>query len=277
MAELDLSTFRAEVRGPNPPSLARAALLFAREIAYPDLQPSAYLTRLDSWAQAVQWRLSPADSALTRLGRLTDFLFDEIGLRGNEDDYADPRNSYLNEVISRGLGLPISLSVIFLEIADRLGLPAYGIGLPGHFIVGVRLQSARQFLDPYHGGITVTLEEAERLVRATSGYTGPFQSEWLNPMPPQAILARMLFNLRGVHIQREDWPAATAAVEHLRILQPDAPEHVRDLGLLRFRSGDLRLAANLLEQYLIHEPDAPDKESIRQTLDAILSQFSLLN
>lgn len=277
MAEADLSTFRAEVRGPNSPSLARAALLFAREIAYPDLQPSVYLARLDNWAEIVQWRLSPADSALTRLARLTDFLFNEIGLRGNQDDYADPRNSYLNEVISRGLGLPISLSVIFLEIADRLGLPAYGIGLPGHFIIGVRLQGARQMLDPYHGGATVTLEEADRLVRATSGYTGPFQTEWLNPVPPQVILARMLLNLRGVYLQREDWPAAIAAVEHLRILQPDAPEHIRDLGLLHFRRGELRLAASLLEQYLIREPEAPDAEAIRQTLDALLSQFSLLN
>ncbi len=277
MAELDLSTFRAEVRGPNPPSLARAALLFAREIAYPDLQPSAYLTRLDHWAQAVQWRLAPADPALTRLNRLNEFLFTELGLRGNREDYADPRNSYLNEVIARGLGLPISLSVIFLEIADRLGLPAYGIGLPGHFLVGVRVQGARQMLDPFNSGAAVTREEAARLVARTSGYTGPFQPEWLNPMPAQAILGRMLLNLRGVYIQREDWPAAIAAVEHLRVLQPDAPDHVRDLGLLHFRSGELRLAANLLEQYLIREPDAPDTVSIRQTLDAILSQFSLLN
>ncbi|MBI3244727.1 MAG: transglutaminase family protein [Chloroflexi bacterium] len=274
---MDRSNFRDEVRGPNPPSLARAALLFAREIAYPDLRPSIYLEQLDDWADAVQRRSAPADSTLTRLNTLTGFLFNDVGLRGNRDQYTDPRNSYLNEVISRGLGLPISLSVIFIEVAGRLGLQAYGIGLPGHFVVGVGLESELVMLDPFNGGVKVTLEEAAQLAQTTSGYTGPFQSEWLNPMPSSAILARMLLNLRGVYIQREDWPATLAVVGHLRILQPHAAEHVRDAGLLHFRNGELRQAAHLLEQYLIREPDAPDSAAIRQTLDAILNQFAILN
>ncbi len=277
MIDVDRSNFRNEVCRPEPPSLARAALLFAREIAYPDLRPSAYLDQLEVWAETVGRRLVPADSPLARLEALTDFLFKEIGLRGNRDDYTDPRNSYLNEVISRGLGLPISLSVIFIEVAGRIGLQAYGIGLPGHFIVGVRVNGSRQMLDPFNGGVAVTLEEVGQLVQTISGYTGPFQSEWLSPMPPGAILARMLLNLRGAYIQREDWPTTLAVVGHLRTLQPAAAEHVRDAGLLHFRNGELRQAAHLLEQYLIREPDAPDTDAVRQTLNAILNQFAILN
>ncbi|MBI3362382.1 MAG: transglutaminase family protein [Chloroflexi bacterium] len=274
---VDRSNFRSEVRGPEPPGLARAALLFAREIAYPDLRPSIYLAQIDDWAEAVQRRLSPDDSISERVTRLTHFLFDDIGLRGNREDYADPRNSYLNEVMTRGLGLPISLSAIFLEVAQRIGLRAEGIGLPGHFIVAVHLQHSRRFLDPFNAGLTVNAEDAARLVSDTTGFAGSLQHEWFAPSPPDVIIARMLFNLRGAYVRREAWPQAIAVVEHLRILQTDTPDHLRDLGLLHFRNNSLRAGASFLEEYLVRHPAAQDAPSIRQNLAAVLEQLARLN
>ena len=139
MIAIDQSSFKQEVRAANGPGLARAALLFAREIAYPELRPSEWLARLDHWADDVQGRIPADEPPWEQAQRLSDFLFSEIGLRGNREEYTDPRNSYLNEVMERGLGLPILLSVIYVEVATRLGLQAAGIGLPGHFVAAVEV------------------------------------------------------------------------------------------------------------------------------------------
>ena len=205
------------------------------------------------------------------------FLFEDVGLRGNQDDYYDPRNSYLNEVIDRRLGLPITLSAIFMEVAERVGLDAEGIGLPGHFLVAVRDGGMRHFLDPFHGGAWLTREDLDDLVGAAGGGHRRLLREWLAPMPPDAILARMLFNLRGVYVQNEDWRQALAVVERLRILQPASPEHVRDAGLLHYRNGSLRLAAAALQAYVTRAPSAPDAGTVRETLNALLSQLARLN
>ena len=275
--DVDHSSFRDEVRGPGLPHLARAALLFAREIAYPDLRPSAYLARLDEWAQAIRAQCAPELPLASQLDSLRRFLFDELGLRGNREDYGDPRNSYLNEVMTRGLGLPISLSVIFLEVAGRLGLPAEGVGLPGHFVVAVRLPDERRLLDPFNGGALLTDEAAARLVEETTGLAGPLRADWLAPTSPQAIVTRMLLNLRGVYVQRESWAEALAVVERLAILQPDAAEHLRDQGLLHFRSGSRRQAAGFLEQYLRRRPAADDADLVRRSLAALLDETARLN
>jgi regulator of sirC expression with transglutaminase-like and TPR domain len=252
-------------------------LLYAREIAYPDLRPSAYLARLDDWAGAVRQRADPDGPPDALSDEIVRFLFGELGLRGNAEDYGDPRNSYLNEVMTRGLGLPITLSVLFLEVAARLGLPAEGVGLPGHFLVAVRLPGFRLLLDPFNGGASVSAEDAARLVHGSTGYAGPLQREWFEPSPPRLILARMLFNLRGVYVQRESWAEARAVVERLMLLQPDEAEHQRDLGLLYANSGGLRLAANHLGEYLRRRPDAQDAALIRQSLSGLLDQLARLN
>jgi regulator of sirC expression with transglutaminase-like and TPR domain len=280
MSDIDSSTFEEEVQDGRTPDVVLAALLFAREIAYPELQPSAYLAQLDNWAETVQRQLDPDDSTLTRIACLNDFLFGEIGLRGDRDHYTDPRNSFLNEVMTRKLGLPITLAAIFVETARRVGLAAEGVGLPGHFIVGVPLPQAERgwtYLDPFNGGATVTSADAARLVRESTGHTGSFQPQWLAPSPPRDILARMLFNLRGAYLQQEDWLQAQVTVEHLRLLQPEAPEHMRDLGLLSIRNESLRTGANLLEDYLRRKPDAEDAEAVQQTLRTVLDRFARLN
>jgi regulator of sirC expression with transglutaminase-like and TPR domain len=257
--------------------LACAALLFAREIAYPDLRPSTYLAQLDDWAVAVRDRLTPGETVSSQVDQLVRYLFEDLGLRGNSENYGDPRNSYLNEVMSRRVGLPISLSVIFLEVAQRLGLPAEGVGLPGHFLVAVRLPGFRLLLDPFNRGESVSAEEAARLVRQSTGFEGPLQKEWFEPASPEAIVARMLFNLRGVFVQSEAWPEAMAVVQHLIALQPDEADHLRDLGLLHARGGSKRTAAGYLEKYLMRRPEAKDADLIRQSLNGLVEQLARLN
>lgn len=263
--------------GPRPPGLARAALLLAREIAYPDLRPSHYLAVLDDWAEAAQSRFSSHDTILTRVRHLSDFLFGALGLGGNRDDYRDPRNSYLNEVMARRLGLPITLSAIYVEVAQRAGVPAVGVGLPGHFIVGVHAEAGRYYFDPFNGGVEIDVDDAARLVEQSTGRGGYFDTTWLEPAPPRDIIARMLNNLRSVYVQREAWPQAIAVVERLRMLEPDAPHHMRDLGVLHHHNGSPRRAADMLEAYLSHAPDAPDGAIAHALLATILKEYTRLN
>jgi regulator of sirC expression with transglutaminase-like and TPR domain len=274
---IDRMTFASELRAPGGPGLARANLLIAREVAYPDLRPSRYLTQLDAWAAEASGQCARTASVAERAACVSQLLFGELDLRGNEEAYYDPRNSYLNEVMERRLGLPISLSAIYLEVAERIGLPAYGVGLPGHFVVAVADGEVRHLLDPFHGGAPLTREDAAALVRSVTGYSGPFLSGWLSPVSTPQILARMLQNLRGAYVRQEAWGAAAAIVERLRLLQPQAPEHLRELGVLLQRAGALRRAAEYLEEYLLLAPDAPDAESVRQTLNAMIRQLARLN
>ena len=275
--DVDNLTFAEEIARPAGLGLARAALLYAREIAYPELKPSTYLARLAGWAEAAAARCPSWDSAQARANRLAQLLFDEFGLRGNQEEYHDPRNSYLNDVIDRRLGLPISLSAIFLEIAGRIELPAEGVGLPGHFIVAVRGDNRRIFLDPFHGGVQLSMDDLQELVHDITGYAGSIRPEWLAPVSTDAVLARMLRNLQSVYVEKEEWSRAVAVVEHLRVLHPRAPEHVRDLGLLHYRLGSLRSAATCLQEYLARNPDAADAGQVRSMLDDLLVQLARLN
>jgi regulator of sirC expression with transglutaminase-like and TPR domain len=273
---IDSSSFASEIRRAEP-GLARAALLFAREIAYPELLPSQYLAVLDRWADNVQRRLNPADTVLTRVGHLSDYLFGVLALKGNTADYTDPRNSYLNEVIDRRLGLPISLSVVFIEVARRIGLSADGVGLPGHYIVAVKAEAGRYFFDPFHGGAEVTDHDAAELVRAATGYAGSLEPAWLSATSTQRTLARMLNNLHSVYTDRESWGAAVAVVARLRIVEPDVAEHSRDLGLLHVRNNSPRQALALLEEYLERAPEAQDAAAVRARAAALLDRYAKLN
>ncbi len=203
---------------------------------------------------------------LLRAERLAGYLFDQPGFQGNSANYSDPRNSYLNEVLDRRLGIPITLSVIFLCVAQRLALPAHGVGLPGHFIVSVQGESGPLFLDPFHRGEKLSIIACARLVELSTGYNGPFQPEWLEPAQPPEILARMLNNLRNVYLQQGKWQMLLAVVERLSWLQPDNPEHIRDFGMIYQQNGSLSKALECYQRYLSLAPQAGDAEQIRQKL-----------
>jgi len=278
MEALDQTTFAAEVAAAGADlSPLRAGLLFAREVAYPDLRPSDYVVQMEDLALAAQAAVAGPGTPQARGLALAEFLFQTYGLRGNADDYADPRNSYLNQVMDRRLGLPISLSVIFVEIGRRLGLPVAGVGLPGHFIARVAGDDGPQYLDPFHGGRPLTVADCRELVRSAAGIQGVFDMAWLAPTPPREIVARMLNNLRAFYISVEAWPPAIALLERLQVLQPEVAGHARDLGVLHYRQGAYRKASRLLNEYLARAPQAADADTVRQGRDLMLEELARLN
>jgi regulator of sirC expression with transglutaminase-like and TPR domain len=273
---MDDLTFADEIQS-EPINVPRAALRLAKEIAYPDLDVATELERLDELAESARAFLSFYQTTIEQAESLGDFLFVQERFQGNAQDYADPRNSYLNEVLQRRLGIPISLSVIYIALAERLGIPAQGIGLPGHFVVGIPVLEDMYFIDPFHGGNRLAIEDCAQLVQQSTGYTGPLQRDWLQPLPAGAILTRMLNNLRNVYFQREDWVLAQSAVERLRLLQPDMPDLLRDLGLIYQHQGAHRKAIHFYEGYLTKVPIAPDARAVRLQLEEVVKNLAKLN
>jgi regulator of sirC expression with transglutaminase-like and TPR domain len=258
-------------------NIPRAALLFAREIAYPDLDIASYLIKLDDIAEAASKYTSLPSTITEKAESLSDVLFTQLGFRGNSQGYADPRNSYLNDVLDRRLGIPISLSVVFIAVAQKLGIPAQGVGLPGHFVVLIEDPDGGVYLDPFHGGTRLSIDDCAQLVRTTTGYAGPFQKDWLQPVTPLAVLTRMLNNLRNIYLQGENWSYALRVVEHLRMAQPNHLELLRDLGIIHHRSGSLRLAVRYYERYLLGSPEAEDAKAIIGYLQAAAQKLARLN
>jgi regulator of sirC expression with transglutaminase-like and TPR domain len=251
--------------------LARAALYLAAE-EYPALDVDAYLSRLDALARDVADR--PLDTALPlgRLLELSRYLFEEQGFAGNARSYYDPRNSFLNEVLDRRTGIPITLSVVYLEVGWRLGLPLAGVGLPGHFLVGYYPPYDVQYVDVFNQGRMLSRDDCALLLQGMYGHGFVFHEEYLAPVSKRQILTRMLTNLKAIYTQQEDWDRALAVAERLLLLQPDYPPEVRDRGLIQFRRGALRAAHADLERYTQLAPEANDLPRIREQM-ALISRL----
>lgn len=198
-------------------SLARAALLVALE-EYPRLDVDGYIDELDGLAERVKRHGSPGDPPIFRLGHLHAEMFDVDGYTGDTTSYYDPRNAYLNEVIDRKAGLPITLSIIFLHVAEKIGLNAFGVGLPGHFLVKVRFELNEVYVDPFHGGTTLTLGDIGTLLAHVSGGNLRLSSDHLRAWTGKETLARVLANLQNMWTRAGDTRKATAARERLLIL-----------------------------------------------------------
>jgi regulator of sirC expression with transglutaminase-like and TPR domain len=170
------------------------------------------------------------------------------------------------------------LSLVFLEVAQRLGISAYGIGLPGHFIVGVFESNTEIYLDPFNSGYRLSIADCSRLVRESTGSQQPFSPRWLTPISPENFLARMLTNLCNAYIQREDWQNAIKVNQHLLLVQPDSDFHLRDLGYLHMYNGSLRLSAKYLEEYLRRSsPGSSDFDQVRSSLEIVAGRLALWN
>jgi regulator of sirC expression with transglutaminase-like and TPR domain len=257
-----LEAFAREVNRPaDAIDLARAALVMG-QFEYPDLDVAAYLNRLDHLAELASQTIASTDLPALMLAQ---FLFDTLGFAGDSVNYTDPRNSFLNEVLERRLGIPISLSVLFLEVAQRAGVRAEGVGLPGHFIVRVVLDSGQViYLDPFHGGAILSEADCRERVRVLTDGKLPFNEAFLNPVNARYILTRMLNNLKNFYAAAGDFYRASKVVERLLVMNPGDPNETRNLGLLYGLLGKRRQALALLEEYLQSRPDAADAEVIKQ-------------
>jgi regulator of sirC expression with transglutaminase-like and TPR domain len=249
-------------------SLAEGALWIAAE-AYPGLNVPHWLGRLDTLGWRAAERVTPdmgVDAAAAAVSRL---LFAEEGFRGNTDDYYDPRNSFLNDVLDRRLGIPITLSVLYVAVAARAGLVAVGVGLPGHFVVRVDRGGRHRLLDPFHDGRLLDRAACEALVAQVRPEGGPFDPRWLVPVTTRQILVRMLTNLKALYAALGDWVPALAATDRILLLVPEALEALRDRGMLHARLGHAPAALRDWEAYLQRAPEAPDAGEVRDHVRAL--------
>ena len=271
-----LSELSALVSRPDPDiELARAALAIARS-EYPALDAGLYLQRLDILDRRVRSSRF-ADEPLGRLHRLRECLFEEEGFAGNTEDYSDPRNSYLNDVLDRRLGIPITLSLVLIEVGRRLGLEMEGIGLPGHFITGARVGGEQVLLDPFNRGAIITGEGASDVVARAVGRPVELLPEHFRPVSNRQFLTRMLANLKGSYWQRQAWDKVVAVIDRILVLNPRAGGEWRDRGAAWSNMGDVARALADWERYLTEYPNAPDHEQVKAMLRRVRHKVARLN
>ena len=267
---------RALAGGAQGVPLDLAALELA-SIEYPGLEPEPYLGLLDSYAAEIATRLAPGDAAQAFVERLNHYLFDELDFAGNAGDYYNPRNSCLNDVLVLRTGIPITLSLVYMEVARRLGRTVRGIGLPGHFIVRVEEGSYSAFIDPFHHGRILSPETCFEIAREVTGVDFSADPAVLEPVDERHMLLRMLNNLRVVYTNRGQDEKAIRVLDLLIQAQPNSADEFRQRGFLYIRSKRFRPALADLLQYLRLAPDASDKARVQRYVEALRSRITSLN
>jgi len=258
-------------------NLARAALLISEHINQVSNLTSPYLARLDDMAEQVRPALGLASTAEEKVTALTHYLFRELGFHGNSENYYDPDNSFLNRVLERRTGIPITLSVICLEVGWRLGLPLAGLGLPGHFIIGYGLPEAPIYLDPFNRGVRLSENDCLALCRVPTSQRLAFREQFLAPVSKKAILFRMLLNLKQIYLKQERWERAYRTLDLMLLVQPNQVDELKERGLVAYRLNRLRQATFDLQRYLYLRPNAPDSKWLHQHLEMIEEKLSRLN
>ncbi|MBI3962140.1 MAG: tetratricopeptide repeat protein [Deinococcus sp.] len=254
-------------------NLAAAALLIAQE-EYPELDLGHYLAQLDGLATALEPRLSDITDPHQMVGHLNQFFFAEQGFTGNTQQYYDPRNSFLNQVLDRRIGIPITLSLVYLEVGWRRQLPLTGVGLPGHFLVSYQGADPPLLIDPFHGGVLLSPEDCQQLVQSMYGEALPFQVTHLSPVSKQYMLTRLLYNLKGIYLRAQDYPRALAVVERLLLLDPSALSELRDRGVLYYHLGYLSLALADFERFLAASTNSPAADAVSQYVQEIKGRIN---
>ena len=270
LAPSALAYFAALVAEDDGFALVEAAICVAQD-EHPAVDPQSVVGEIDRLAARLQARLPGDAPPLRRLRALNQFFFVELGFAGNVNNYYDRRNSYLHEVLATRRGIPITLALLFIEMAGQLGLDAAGVCFPGHFLVKLRMPQGEVVIDPVNGRSLSRDELDERLVpyRARHGLQGDFETPlglFLQAAPPRDVLARLLFNLKEIHRSAEDWVRLLAVQQRLVLLLPDAAEEQRDRGLAWAELGRPAEAADDLAAYLAARPTADDAAALRERL-----------
>ncbi len=259
--------------------LARASLLLAQD-AYPDVDVTACLARIDEISDQIKRRIAEDAFPAQKLQALNYHLYEELRFAGNLDDYFDPRNSYLNQVLERRVGIPITLSVVYMEVGRRIGLDLKGVSFPGHFLVKLVLDRGQLVLDPFAGGEAQSeIELRQRLakVMAPAEAKRAALAPFLVPATPRQIVARMLRNLKGIYWQGGHYEQALAVMHRMLLVVPEAVEELRDRGLVYEKLECFRPALSDLQNYLRRHPGAPDAGDIHARIVELKQATSRLN
>lgn len=250
--------------------LARAALVVAQG-ERPSIDIGRYEEQLAEWAKRLEARIHPAAEPLAQIETANELLFGELDFRGNKDDYADPDNLLLDQVIERRIGVPVTLALIYVEVCRRAGLGMRGVGMPGHVIVRnvARPDEETLFVDVFRAGALLTVANCERIVRSIYGSATPFRDHFLDPATPRQLLQRLLYNLKANALRRGNEAQAERVIELLLALAPWDLDEMRDRGRLRERLGRYGEALEDLETYIEYRPDARDAATIADTVRSL--------
>jgi regulator of sirC expression with transglutaminase-like and TPR domain len=278
-----LQAFAEVIARDDVRDLGRACLLIAQD-AYPGLDVERYIAQIESMALGLRTRLRQG-GAEEKIVALNEFLFEELGYWGNTDDYYDPRNSYLNEVIDRKTGIPITLSILYMELGRRIGLSLEGISFPGHFLVQLQVRGGVLILDPFAGGAPQS-ETAlrERLQRVIPEGAAPDVSvsdlpmdQFLEPATNRQILLRVLRNLKGIYREVDKPERLLEVLNRMLVISPDAAAELRDRGFVYQRLECWRPALEDLTRYLERDPEAADIDEVRGALVELTARCARLN
>lgn len=270
--------FQSLVRQPEAAlDLAEAALCIAWEDQGTG-DPAATLRQIAAFAHDLRPRIAMRAAPREQVETINAYLFGELGFHGNMADYYDPANSFLDQVVARRTGLPITLSVLYMEVGWRLGLPMRGVALPGHFLACYAAPDGDLYIDPFHGGRLWSAEACQQHIVVAYGAASPaLIQQIMQPPTRRAILARMLRNLKHTYVHRSDYGHALGAVERILLLEPHTPQEIRDRGLLRLHLGDLHRALDDIDQYVQAMPDASDVMVLREQMRPIATLLAGMN
>lgn len=255
--------------------LAHAALSIA-EVAEPHLDRELCLQQLDALAAAAGNHLRAEATEAGRVEALMRWLHDEQGFRGNDVDYYDPRNSFLNQVLARRTGIPITLALVYIEVGKRLGITLAGVNFPGHFLVRHVAPGPEIVIDPF-GGRILSEEDCAGLLRSVMGPSAVLEPALLRPVPAKSMLRRMLTNLKLIYLRLGQLSEALACMDRILLLAPEEPQELRDRGLLHYHLDRYAEARADLERFLTLMPQHPGADAVQPYLERARQRMSRLN
>jgi len=253
--------------------LTEAALVIALE-EYPSLQLDRYLERIDEWGEAIRERIEGSTDIDRIVSEINRFLFEQEGFHGEADDYYDPRNTYLNEVLDRHAGLPIALSILYIEISRRVGIDMAGVSLPGRFLVKVTGPWGEILIDPFDGGRVLTSMECQLILDRVYGGGVRLSEHHLRATTRRDVLGRVLSHIKAIHQARGEAERVIADIDRLLMLDHDDPYELRERGLVAMKLHRYREAIESLEAYLERAPHADDRRRVRDQIEYLTAWLS---
>jgi len=260
----------------EPVPLARGALLIAKE-EYPDLDVEHYLDRIAALTREAELAVRGATDTVESIRALSHFLFEQKGFEGNRDQYADPRNLFLNQVLERRLGIPVTLSVIYLEVGWRCGINLFGVQFPSHFLVKAVDERGEIIIDPFYGGEILGLDDIRARLAQIYGQPVEVHPAMLKAIGARQILSRILRNLKSIYFNASDFPRALSALDRILILEPRAIEELFERGGLYERMECFRAALDDYQSFLSQAPEHPAADIARESVVRLVRQVALIN
>jgi regulator of sirC expression with transglutaminase-like and TPR domain len=253
-------------------TLVEKCLKLAQTLEFSDLDITHYIQKLDKFGKELKESMSDVQNPVYKISMLNEYLFDTLEFHGDSDDYYNPRNNFLNVVIDKKSGLPITLSIIYIELARHIGLDLRPVGFPGHFLVKY---SEEMILDPFNGGLLLDIDDLQEMLDTTYGEGVEFNPDYLNEIDPVSILIRICRNLKNSYTQSFNYPMAMRCINMSLGLDPNSPEDIRDMGIVQSRMLQKEAALQSLNKYLELVPEADDADYILEIIRNIKENSNL--